>query len=101
MAQGKRGLFYYITGLNGLVGGDGFSVGGKFSMADCVIYRFFGEKCTTAGLFGSPVSEPMASAERTGAALAKWAPGLAAIVAAFEGSANMQTYLAGRGKQLF
>jgi glutathione S-transferase len=101
MAQGKRGLFYYITGLNGLVGGDGFSVGGKFSMADCVIYRFFGETADTAGLFGAPRSEPMNSSEKTNAALAKWAPGLAAIVKAFGESADMQKYLAGRGEQLF
>lgn len=101
MAQGKRGLFYYITGLNGLVGSDGFSVGGKVSMADCVIYRFFGECADTAGLFGTPRSEPMGSSEKTDAALAKYAPNLAHIVKAFGESANMKAYLANRGEQMF
>jgi glutathione S-transferase len=101
MAQGSRALFYHISGLNTLVGSNGFAVGNKFSMADCVIFNFFGEVADTAGVFGSPRSEPMGSSKKTDAALAKWAPNLAAIIKNFGSTSNMQKYLAGRGNQLF
>eukprot|EP01084_Bolivina_argentea_P216738 368147_1 len=51
--QGKRCLPFYLRGLEPLLG-DGYAVGGKFSKADCVIYRSFGECANTKGVFGPP-----------------------------------------------
>ena len=83
------------------MGADGFAVGSKTSMADCVIYRFFGETADTAGLFGTPRSEPMNNGEKTYAALSKWAPNVLKIVRTFGESPAMQAYLASRGPQDF
>lgn len=99
--QGKRGLYWFVSGLNGLVGEDGFAVGGKVSMADCVIFRFFGEACQTAGLFGKPLSEPMDNLQKTSDSLAKWAPNLAKIVRTFRENPAVDAYLSSRGPQQF
>ena len=95
-AQGERSLAGYLLSLDGLVDGDGYAVGSTFSMADCVIYQLFGEVNYSEGGSESLVSEPMGSLEKTNAALAKWAPKVAAIVATFGGSTKMQMYLAAR-----
>jgi glutathione S-transferase len=100
-AQGSRALFYHLNGLNGMVGSDGYACCGKFSMADCVIYQFFGDAADTAGIFGPPRSEPMGSGEKTDAALAKWAPNLLAIVKNFASTPNMQEYLSNRCHLMF
>ena len=99
--QGDRNLPWYLQGLEKLVGGDGFAVGGSVSMADAVIYRQFGESATTAGIFGSPESVPMNDATATEAALAKYAPKVAAIVAAFRAHPKIAAYLAARPVGLF
>jgi glutathione S-transferase len=100
---GKRCLPFYLKGINTLVnkGGAGFAVGSAFSMADAVIYNKFGETCTTKGLFGNPDSQPMDSSEKTNAAMAKYAPNLAAVVTNFGGCPQMKAYLANRGEQWF
>ena len=87
---------FYLAGLEKLVGGTGFAVGGAVSMADAAIYRQFGETATTTGALGNPRSEPMQSAAATAAALAKHAPKVARIVAAFRAHPRIDAYLAQR-----
>jgi len=99
--QGERALPFYLAGLEKLVGSDGFAVGGKVSLADAVIYRFFGESATTAGLFGAPESVPMGNAAATEAALAQFAPKLSKIVTTFRTCPAIAAYLAQRPTQLF
>eukprot|EP00808_Paulinella_micropora_P025557 g10813.t1 len=92
-AQGDRYLPYYLEQLNKMVGDNGYSVGNKFSLADAVIYNKFAEKCTTKGLFGSPVSEPMGNEEKMKKALATYAPKVGKIAENFRSAPAMQEYL--------
>lgn len=98
-AQGDRQLMWHLQQLEKCVGADGFAVGGKVSMADAVIYSKFGETCrNTAGLFGSPISEPMGDLSKVNAALSKFSPNVAKIVKQFEELPQMKAYLAARSK---
>lgn len=98
--QGERQLQWYLESLDKCVGSDGFAFGGKFSMADAVIYSKFGEVCTTKGLFGSTNSEPMNDLARVQQALAQCAPNLAKIVQTFGGSDAIKAYLSVRNQNV-
>lgn len=97
--MGQRGLIWYVTRLEKLVGGEGYAVGNKVSMADAVIYAKLGEACAeTKGLFGSTSSEPMDNGAGVTKVLAAHGPKLAKIVENFAAHPGMQAHLATRAK---
>eukprot|EP00457_Paulinella_chromatophora_P007507 gb/GEZN01007530.1/.p1 GENE.gb/GEZN01007530.1/~~gb/GEZN01007530.1/.p1 ORF type:complete len:282 (+),score=32.15 gb/GEZN01007530.1/:168-1013(+) len=99
--QGDRSLQYYLVQLEKIVDKNGFAVGSKFSYADAAIYNKFGDTCLTAGIFGSPQSEPMGNGAKVKACLEKCSPSVAKIVANFGSCPAMKSYLSKRGTPKF
>lgn len=83
--------------------GDGYAVGGKLSLADVLLFNALADSLTAEDAKGELPAhrrEPFSSLARTNAALAQH-PRIAKIVANVGAHANVQKWLAMRGKQGF
>lgn len=100
--QGSRYLRWWMARIEACLGDAGYAVGSKLSLADVVIYSFFGDHLTAeqAGALPAYAREPFGNKARTDAALAKH-PKLQACVQAVANNENIQKYLANRGVQGF
>lgn len=102
--RGERRARWFMNRLETFLGSDGFAVGGKLSLADLLIYNAFAETLTDDEIprpdFPAARRYPFGDLEATNAALAD-CPKLSAIIASVKADANIQAYLAGRGKQMF
>lgn len=101
--RAARHLLWFMGRMEGLVGSDGFAVGGKFSLADVLLFNCFAdsltpEECATE--LPAYRREPFSSLSRTSAALAKH-PKIAKIVANVAAHPNIKKWMAERGKQGF
>jgi glutathione S-transferase len=99
----KRQLLWFMGRLERLVGGAGFAVGGKLSLADALIFNKFGDSLAeseTLAPLPQHRREAMGSAARMAAALAKH-PKLSAIVQAVGKHPNVAKWMATRGPQGF
>ena len=96
--RSKRALKWHLHHIEKLVGADGFSFGGKTTLADAKIYNTLGDVCE---LFENGPAQPFgADVERTDAVLVGY-PKIKKIVETFKGSDGMTKYLAQRGPQGF
>jgi len=96
--QGERQLQWFLHGLEALVGENGHAVGSNFTIADIVLYHFFGDECTTKGMFGSPEVQPMGDKQKTAVCLISYAPKVMRIVEEVGKHPRMREYLENRSK---
>lgn len=99
----SRLLNWYLGRLEGLVGSNGFAVGGQLSLADVLIFNALAETLQpseAAADFPSYRREPFGNAAKTAAALDTH-PKIKAIVDNIAANQNMKKWLATRGKQGF
>lgn len=88
--RSARQLKWFLGRMEKLVGGDGFAVGGKLSLADVQLYNTFADKL-------GDLSEPFTSAARTDAALDK-CPKIKACIASVANHENVKKWLEERTK---
>jgi len=89
--------------VEGVVGSDGYAVGGKMSLADVMIFNMFADNLSegeTLGELPGHRRECFGSKTRTDAALAAH-PKLKAIVDQVAANENVKKWMATRGKQGF
>jgi len=97
-SRSKRGFCWYANRMEGLVGKDGFAVGNKTSLADILIFRYFGDvmRAGPENEKARPAQrEPFESLARVAKALEK-CPKLRAIIEKVRGNAKLAAYLASR-----
>merc|ERR1712146_282742 len=91
--RAERQLRWFLGHIEGGLAGDGFSVGGRPSLADACLFNLLGEHAPeVAGRNGQPFGD----AEATGEVLQDF-PKLQQVVATFRKSPGMEHYLATRG----
>lgn len=99
----SRFLKWWMGRIEQTLGSNGFAVGGKLSLADVLIYNIFAEHLKPEE-YGEGVAqwrgEPFGSTARTEAALAAH-PKIKACCDSVAANANVQQWLATRGKQGF
>ncbi len=101
--RANRALLWFLGRMEGLVGGNGFAVGEKLSLADVLLHKTFADSLKPEDCSGELPAyrrEPFGSLERSTKALAKF-PKLAKIVANVAAHPNMQKWMSTRGKQGF
>ena len=94
----KRNFCWFAGRMENLVGKGGFAVGSKLSLADVLIFRFFGDVVRPGPeneKMRASQREPFESLARVVKALAK-CPKLQAIVENVRGNAKLAAYLAAR-----
>jgi glutathione S-transferase len=101
-ARSTRYMKWWMGRIEATLGNNGFAVGNRLSLADVLIYEFFGEYLAEeeAGELPSHRREPFSNKARTDAALASH-PKLNASVNAVASNANIQKWLKIRGQQNF
>ena len=87
--RSARQLKWFLGRMEKLVGGDGFAVGGKLSLADVLLYNMFADKLAPGK------GEPFESAARTDAALDK-CPKIKACIASVADHENVKKWLVTR-----
>jgi len=93
--KSTRKMKWYLDGISECIGNDGYSVGGKPSLADAKMYAAMGDVVEGAA-FGNGMCDHKALA----AVLGEY-PSVKKVVETFKNSAGMTKYLAARGKQTF
>lgn len=101
--RSARNLRWYMGRMEHLVGSDGFAVGGKFSLADVLLFALLGD-VLSADMAPPELPafrrEPLSNLDKATAALAAH-PKIKAIVDNVAGNAGVKKWLASRGKQGF
>jgi len=99
--RSSRYLKWFMGRMEGLVGDDGFAVGGKLTLADVMLYNTFADTLDDGALANKALPsyrrEPFGSAEKTTAELEKH-PKLKACVASVAEHANVAKYVEARSK---
>lgn len=101
--RSERFLRWFVGRIELQVGGDGYAVGGKPSLADALIFNAFNEHLSSAQAKETvkPFNrEPFTSLSRTASVL-KAAPKLCKVIANVEAHPGIQRWLAERGIQGF
>ena len=93
----NRQLQWFLETMEGILGSDGFSVGGRPSLADAYLFNLLGEEATELGDKGEGWFSNRQGTDRV---LALY-PKLDAVVETFKFSPGMQTYLTTRGDMKF
>jgi len=95
--RSKRALRWHLTHLEHCVGDDGYSFGGKPTLADALMFNKLGDHVPSLGDKGDPFE---VNKSLTDAVLADY-PKIRKIVDTFGSSAGMKKYLSDRGAQNF
>lgn len=101
--QKTRYLTWWTGRIEASLGSSGFAVGNKLSLADVLLFNAYGEVLAADQApegFPAYRCEPFGNKAKTDAVLAKF-PKVAACVKAVASNANVQKWLAMRGKQGF
>lgn len=101
--RANRYMIWWMGRIENALGGDGFAVGSKMSLADIMLYYYFAEVLTDPeSPAGFPLfkREPFGDIDRTQAAVARH-PRIAASIAAVKANTNFQKWLTIHGPQEF
>lgn len=101
--RGSRFLLWFLGRMEAVLPGDGYCVGGKLTLADVLMFAYFGDNLAvdeTLSELPSHRRETFASKERVEAALAKH-PKIRQIVENVRNHTSVKKWLETRGKQGF